>query len=84
MLVYLLDMHIIVMLLIYLQAFILYGTMTGSSKMFASTLTKCLDQIFQTTMLPLNEDSLNLMQNLGKSYLVYASSSHTQYSYFTF
>ena len=33
--------------------------------MFASTLTKCLDQMFQTTMIALNDESLNLMQNLG-------------------
>ena len=34
--------------------------------MFASTLTKCLDQLFQTTMLALNDESLQLMQNCGK------------------
>ena len=43
--------------------------MTGSSKMFASTLTKCLDQMFQTTMIALNDESLNLMQNLGMFYI---------------
>ena len=52
--------------------------MTGSSKMFASTLTKCLDQLFQTTMLALNDESLQLMQNCGKlcSVTIHAKKSH--------
>ena len=47
------------------SAYILYGTVTGTSKMYASTLAKCLDQLFQTTLQPLNEESLSLMQNTG-------------------
>ena len=53
--------------------------MTGSSKMFASTLTKCLDQLFQTTMLALNDESLQLMQNCGKFMLLYMQRSFTEY-----
>ena len=46
--------------------------------MFASTLTKCLDQLFQTTMLALNDESLQLMQNCGKlcSVTIHAKKSH--------
>ena len=50
------------------SAYILYGTVTGTSKMYASTLAKCLDQLFQTTLQPLNEESLTLMQNTGMQY----------------
>jgi len=48
------------------NAYILYGTMTGKSQRFASKLTKSLDQLFQTKMLPLNETSFRLLQNMGK------------------
>ncbi len=46
------------------SAYVFYGTMTGTSKMFCSTLTKCLDQLFQTKMLPLTEDSMTMMENM--------------------
>ena len=40
--------------------------MTGTSKMYASTFTKCLDQLFQTQIMPLGGDSMEFMQNLNK------------------
>ena len=39
--------------------------------MYASTLAKCLDQLFQTTLQPLNEESLSLMQNTGMYHAIY-------------
>ena len=50
---------------LFLQAFILYGSMTGTSKMFSTKFTKCLDQIFQTKMLAMDDASFDLLQNIG-------------------
>ena len=48
--------------------------MTGTSKMYASTFTKCLDQLFQTQIMPLGGDSMEFMQNLNKGgFLKYCS-----------
>ena len=38
--------------------------MTGASKMFSSTLVKCLDQLYQTTVLPLGESSFEMIRNM--------------------
>ena len=51
---------------LFLQAFILYGSMTGTSQMFSTKLTKCLDQVFQTKMLAMDDASFDLLQNIGK------------------
>ena len=40
--------------------------MTGTSKIYASTLTKCLDQLFQTKMMSLGKESMEVMKNLNK------------------
>ena len=41
--------------------------MTGTSKMFSSTLTKCLDQLFQTEMMALNEFTMDMITNMAAS-----------------
>ena len=48
--------------------------MTGTSKMYASTFTKCLDQLFQTQIMPLGGDSMEFMQNLNRG--GYFNTSH--------
>ena len=47
-------------------AYIFYGTMTGTSKMFSSSLAKCLDQLYNVTTLALNEQSMEFMLNMTK------------------
>lgn len=49
------------------KAVILYGSMTGTSKSFASSFKGCMDQLFQTTVMPLNDNSLDLMKNMSRS-----------------
>ena len=56
----------IALIYLILQAYILYGSMTGTSKMFSTKLTKCLDQVFQTKMLAMDDASFDLLQNIGK------------------
>ena len=56
----------IALIYLILQAYILYGSMTGISKMFSTKLTKCLDQVFQTKMLAMDDASFDLLQNIGK------------------
>ena len=50
-------------------AYIFYGTMTGTAKMFSSSLAKCLDQLYNVTTLALNEQSMEFMLNMTKSKL---------------
>ena len=47
-------------------AYIFYGTMTGTAKMFSSPLAKCLDQLYNVTTLALNEQSMEFMKNMTK------------------
>ena len=56
----------IALIYLILQAYILYGSMTGTSQMFSTKLTKCLDQVFQTKMLAMDDASFDLLQNIGK------------------
>ncbi len=40
--------------------------MTGTSKLFAATLERSLNQLFQTFLQPLNDDSLDFFRNINR------------------
>ena len=40
--------------------------MTGTSQKFAKKFATCLDQIFQVQLMVLEQNSMELMENLGK------------------
>ena len=45
--------------------------------MFASTLTKCLDQLFQTSILPLNDSTMEMISNMDENCSIFIITSTT-------